>query len=266
LRFLSSAPPETHGLAAVDEHGYPRPTWLSWSSRPLQRFCCRPGSAFVASSAPPSPFETASGSSLSDLTPGTKAPEDPLLEFASPSEPNRVSAARASVSRRLLTQPAPAVPARDRLSWSSCSLEHNYAGCPVPPTPAVKPEQEGWGSPNPHQCRPQGSCPSRRFWPRTRHARTPCGARRSPWRPDASRPCFMPLAPLESPYRAFPSRGAVPALAGLLLPCGFAFDRPTARHDPRVSRPLSPIAPTSRHGWPEGSPDWKAGTTVPWSR
>jgi len=25
-------------------------------------------------------------------------------------------------------------------------------------------------------------------------------------------------------------------------------------------------APTSRHGWPEGSPDWEAGTTVPWSR
>jgi len=38
LRFLSSAPPETHGLVAVDEHGYPRPIWLSWSSRPLQSF------------------------------------------------------------------------------------------------------------------------------------------------------------------------------------------------------------------------------------
>jgi len=25
-------------------------------------------------------------------------------------------------------------------------------------------------------------------------------------------------------------------------------------------------APTSRHGWPEGSPDCEAGTTVPWSR
>jgi hypothetical protein len=35
----------------------------------------------------------------------------------------------------------------------------------------------------------------------------------------------MPLASLELPYRAFPSRGAVPALAGLLLTCGFAFDR-----------------------------------------
>jgi len=32
--------------------------------------------------------------------------------------------------------------------------------------------------------------------------------------------------PLESPYRAFPSRGAVPALAGLLLPCEFALGSP----------------------------------------
>jgi len=107
--------------------------------------------------------------------------------------------------------------------------------------------------PHSHRCRPQGSCPSRRFWPRTRHARTPCGARRSPWRPDASRPCFMPLAPLESPFRAFPSRGAVPALAGLLLPCGFAFDRPTARTTrgvrgpfPRSRRPLAAARPKAR--------------------
>jgi len=61
-----------------------------------------------------------------------------------------------------------------------------------------------------------------------------------PWHPDASRPSFMPLASLESPFRAFPSRGAVPALAGLLLPCGFAFDSPPPRLRPRTSRPLSP--------------------------
>jgi len=41
---------------------------------------------------------------------------------------------------------------------------------------------------------------------------------------------------------------------------------PNGAADPRVSRPLSPIAPTSRRSWPEGSLDWKAGTTVPWSR
>jgi len=40
--------------------------------------------------------------------------------------------------------------------------------------------------------------------------------------------------PLESPYRAFPSRGAVPALAGLLLPCGFALDSPNGAARPKV--------------------------------
>jgi hypothetical protein len=70
----------------------------------------------------------------------------------------------------------------------------------------------------------------------------------------------MPLAPLESPFRAFPSRGAVPALAGLLLPCGFAFDRPTARPCPWVSRPLSPSRRPLAAARPEGSPDSEAGT------
>jgi len=102
-------------------------------------------------------------------------------------------------------------------------------GAPSRSAAVLRPQRRGWRSPNPHRCRPQGSCPSRRFWLRSRHARDPCGSRRSPWHPDASRSCSIPLAPLESPCRAFPSRGAVPALAGLVLPCGFAFDRPTAR-------------------------------------
>jgi hypothetical protein len=70
----------------------------------------------------------------------------------------------------------------------------------------------------------------------------------------------MPLAPLESPFRAFPSRGAVPALAGLVLPCGFAFDRPTARHGPRDSRLLSPARRPFRHGEHEARRTAKAGT------
>jgi len=88
----------------------------------------------------------------------------------------------------------------------------------------------------------------------------------TPWRPDASRPCFMPLASLESPFRAFPSRGAVPALAGLLLPCGFAFDQPNGAARTEGFAAPFPGAPTSRRSWPEGWLDWKAGTTVPWSR
>jgi len=105
---------------------------------PFRGLPCRPGSALLASSAPPSPFETASGSSLSDLTPRTKVLEVPLLEFASPSEPNHVSAARASVSRSLLAQPPRAVRARESpLLEFSLPWAHD-AGCPVPPTTGRK--------------------------------------------------------------------------------------------------------------------------------
>jgi len=84
---------------------------------------------------------------------------------------------------------------------------------------------------------------------RTRHARTLADPP-SPWRPDASRPCFVPLAPLESPFRAFPSRGAVPALAGLLLPCGFAFDQPNGAARTELFAIPFPVASTSRRGSP----------------
>jgi hypothetical protein len=68
--------------------------------------------------------------------------------------------------------------------------------------------QGGRRLPHPRRCRPQGSCPSRRFR-----------------RPNASRPCFMPLAYLELPSRAFPSRGAVPSLLGLFSLAGSSSDR-----------------------------------------
>jgi len=44
-------------------------------------------------------------------------------------------------------------------------------------------------------------------------------------------------------------------LSRALSPLWVRADRPTARLGPRVSRLLSPFAPTSRRGWPEGSPD-----------
>jgi len=234
LQRLTASPrrPSTVTRARPGSRGVRVPFRGSW---------CRPSSAFMAPSAPPSPFETATGFSSTDLTPETKVPEDPLLEFASPSEPNRVSAARAPVTTIVACATTATRPAREIASPGFLAPSNALRRVPlVDPTAGFRQQQGGWRSPGPHRCRPQGSCPSRRFWPRSRHARTPCGARRSPWRPDASRSCFIPLASLESPFRAFPSRGAVPALAGLLLPCGFAFDRPTARHGPRCSRPLSP--------------------------
>jgi hypothetical protein len=47
--------------------------------------------------------------------------------------------------------------------------------------------------------------------------------------PDASRPYSMPLASLERPSRAFPSRGAVPALAGRCSHAGSLSDTPPAQ-------------------------------------
>jgi len=87
-------------------------------------------------------------------------------------------------------------------------------------------------------CRPQGSCPSRRF----SLAR---GSHRTFWvpvftvTPDASQPSFMPLAPLELPFRAFPSRGAVPALAGLCFRPGSRSTTAGAMRA-RPSRPFHP--------------------------
>jgi len=135
LRFFSFAPPETHGRVTAVEHGHPRPAWLSWSWRPLQRSCCHTCSALVASSAPPSPFETASGSSSCNPSPGAEAPEDPLLEFASPSEPNCVSAARAPVSSRPLARSRRPCRARESpLLGFFLPLSTWTPGAPVTPT------------------------------------------------------------------------------------------------------------------------------------
>jgi len=73
--------------------------------------------------------------------------------------------------------------------------------------------------------------------------------------PDASRPSFMPLASLELPFRAFPSRGAVPALAGLVLPCGFAVRLSPAQRLRELRVRFPRFAPALRRSRPpEGGP------------
>jgi len=54
--------------------------------------------------------------------------------------------------------------------------------------------------------------------------RTPLSehARRSPWRPDASRPCSMPLAPTGVVLQSFPFPRSRTRSRGPFLPCGFA--------------------------------------------
>ena len=298
------APPATFGL--IDPSGRSsRPSPLRVTARcgslrlPLQRLTAcsqrtstvaraRPGSRevdvpyrgpavtrvalSVALSAPASPFRTASRSSSSNLTSGTGAPEDPLLEFASSSEPNYVSAARAPGSSRPLARPRrPVELGKSPLLGFLLPRAHGRRVPLVTPTTISRSQQGGWRSPGPHRCRPQGSCPSRRFWLHSRHARAAdpfrsLPARRSPWCPDASRPCSMPLAPTGVALQSFPiPRGAVPALAGLFSLVGSRRPPNGAARPEGFTTPF-PVAPTSRRSWPEGLLDWKAGTTVPWSR
>jgi hypothetical protein len=104
---------------------------------------------------------------------GTGAPRSSLLEFGASPEPCCVASARSPLLR---PGPACARPRRSRalrvrLSWGSCSHERLYVGCPASP-PRPESRFGGRGLPHPRRCRPQGSCPSRRIRPRTRHART----------------------------------------------------------------------------------------------
>jgi len=138
------------------------------------------------------------------------------------------------------------------------------SGAPCCRRPGPRAESYGRGSPNPHRCRPQGSCPSRRFRlfmlaARSRPLRIPpCAVA-----PDASRPCFMPLASLELPSRAFPSRGAVPALAGLCFLACFVADC-RRRRAARSSRSLSPLRQALCPNDPPGGGAWthEPGTAV----
>jgi len=60
----------------------------------------------------------------------------------------------------------------------------------------------------------------------------------------------MPPRPWDSPFRAFPSRGAVPPLDGLVLPHGFEVDRDSGAKTPCVSDRFPPRAAS----WPCSEP------------
>jgi len=161
-------------------------------------FCCPSSSASLASGAPPTPFVSGLGVFLG-------VPDSRNCRPVSSSRGVRLLF-RARLRR---IRPFPfSDPARLRAPERSrdsgppllgflLPSKRLYVGCPCSPgQPRGQPGRRRL--PHLRRCRPQGSCPSRRFKLRTRFDTSPCGARRSPWRPDASRPCYMPLASLWS--------------------------------------------------------------------
>jgi len=143
---------------------------------------------------------------------------------------------------------------RVRLSWGSCSRGHNYVGCPFSVTHFLAVAREGRGSPDPRRCRPQGSCPSRRF----RLAR---GSLEVFWTPpiavapDASRPYSMPLASLELPLQSFPFPGSRARSRGPSASVWVRSPIAAGAAPAEASRPLSRIAPAlCRSRPPEGGP------------
>jgi len=189
----------------------------------------------LASGAPPSPFGTAAGFFSTNRTRGTRVPRDPLLEFGSSTELSCVVSARSLPLSRSLC------PFSEHGPLTRTMPFFELAGPPLlgfflPRTPlrrvplfrrpglATVPPRRG--SPVPRRCRPQGSCPSRRFRLRSRRLHGSLAEpAASPWRPDASRPYSMPLASLWRcpPELSLPEE-PYPLSRASLLPCGFAFD------------------------------------------
>lgn len=145
-----------------------------------------------------------------------------------------------------------------RLSWGSSSLRRSTRGAPFLPRSA-RPTAGDEGCHAPVRCRPRASSPDRaRLAAPSTGFRSPSAVSAAPapvnascpappvpptLRPRASRSVARPHRPWDSPYRAFPSRGAVPPLDGLLLPCGFDFDRVSGAKIPWLSDRFPPRAP-----------------------
>jgi hypothetical protein len=132
--------------------------------------------------------------------------------------------------------------------------KRRYVGCPCSPArPRGRPGRRR--SPGLRRCRPQGSCPSRRFRLRTRHDTSPCELAVKPWHPDASRPYYMPLASLWS----CPTELSLPE-EPFLLSQAFASLRvrirlPPARRDRALHGRFPRRASSLPETHPEASPD-----------
>jgi len=151
---------------------------------------------------------------------------------------------------------------RVRLSWSSCSHEHVYVGCPSSATRFLSVARVGRELPHSRRCRPQGSCPSRRF----RLARGSLrglldpAVRRGPRRFAAFfHAARVPGASLQS----FPFPRSRTRSRGPFLPCEFAFDCRRRR----ACRSFTIAFPDSRaSSLPSSPPESGPGTHEPGRR
>jgi len=215
----------------------------------------------VAPGAPPSPFRPAWGFSrrADSRNVSSERPSRGVRLLFRVRPPDRRPLSFSAPSRRPPKRTATGAfrECGIRLSWVSCSHEHRDAGCPVrrasPRRIAV-----GEGLPTPRRCRPQGSCPSRRFWLHFTTQRAPRETRRRSRRPDAWRPCFMPLAFLESPFRALPlsrsrtrSRGPFASMRVRVRPLPDATCSRVSRPLSAPRRPLCRSSPSRAHRTPK---------------
>jgi len=202
---------------------------------------------------------------LTTRTRGTRVPRDPLLEFSSSTELSCVVSARSLPLSRSLC------PFSEHGPLTRTMPFFELAGPPLlgfflPRTPlrrvplfrrpglATVPPRRG--SPVPRRCRPQGSCPSRRFRLRSRRLHGSLAEpAASPWRPDASRPYSMPLASLwrcppelSLPEEPYPLSRAFCFLAGSRSTAASATTQ-------EFSRPLSPSSQLFAFAHPKVSVD-----------
>jgi len=234
---------------------------------PFRGLCCRPSSASLACGASPLAVTTGLGVFLDllDSRDRSHGRSSPGVRVPFRAEP-RLGCPRSGLAP-VACAPVTCRPKLGiRLSWSSRSREHFLRRVPRSAHPSL-----AAGAGRVEVARPP-PVPSSGFLPLSTVLATHA-ARTSPLRNPPFAVAPRRFAALFHAARApgvalqsFPfsrsrtrSRGPCASLRVRVRP-------PNGAADPRVSRPLSPFAPTSRRGWPEGSPDCKAVTSVPWSR
>jgi hypothetical protein len=203
-------------------------------------------------------------------TPGTQGSERPSLGVRLPFRVLRVFAARAPSPPRPPKRPERSV-SSGSASQASCSHERDYAGCPFfrLTSPRLRVAGEGYRAPAGAVLRVLAPLDG-----------SGCARGTHVHCPHLAVVAATPFAVAPRRFAALVHAARVPGVALQSVPLSRSRTRsrgPRASMRVRVRPPNGaarsegfatpfPGAPTSRRGLPEGSPDWKAGTTVPWSR